>query len=1253
MGRSSRLSSFAFLLPVLVAGALATPALAGPAHYDKDSKSFRFTYTFAVLPGGGGDPQLGQVQKPTADQEKVVNDLVGRVSLLLSTVTNGRAKIGTLDYVDNIKNADLVVSLTGAPASAGFANLRAIEGQPGQIVLYYQTLVPMISQDVVLTATHELCHYIFGLTDEYTFPRGCPVRAGSACLMDNYFSSVRGFMGRFCTSADHDSEPAQQASCQDIVDQFFNKLGVEAGTPDTTTDATAAASAATDPRTAIVASAIGKVRAQHLENVSNGKKISNLKSFAEKTLKALIEQFNQDNSNPLILSKTGLGQILDSVVSAGQLIPVLQPELLGAKAFALIMQEAKRLGESVKDVKTEGSRLSKIKSGLNSYVQELVKAKRIDPKAFAPAQQKALIDQVARNAARDPSLQTLDRLVGINEISAQLDVAMAQDIITALDELNVPGTRQRLDFVQSLRSKLESAYSIPGRTFSRFGTRRTRIITPDAKPEYEYVLTQSGVYPYRSIRDRSVVQFSRLVNRSGNLQLVSPAAQTGGFQPLTARISRPFKDIPSEDASSSTGGVNIQEVISDTIDQLQRNRLENLAVLIPPGGLPIDLGAQVPKIRDQLPKDADVRLDLVLVGPAKLDTEVRDLALSTRGSVLTVTDIDEIGAIAQRLKNEQSSGNWVIIPQQATLGKQTNGNDAHDANPGLDVCNANVKAIRFAPQTGDAAKDAEALKNWKGPKTVGDISKRLGSALDRLNSLLDKDEKTNATQLEEGNRRAAQDASRALRWLRDATAPRSVKNAADSKKEGNLESSWTFDLASSPMEDKKKIDNKAFFEFLGRAREQLSRLRSSVNQMRTPSSGFANPELMAFAKQLTQESEDKPLGATTSATGEPESQPEGDTAKGSVSTLGVNLRYLDAIMRAYEHLFEASLIDQQGEVPIYKRIDRINMEKTRRAVEEARRQQTLGLAGNPPSLEGENRARLARFYAEGQAEFELIVGLTQELPNRPSVEGDKRFRMELVSDLGVRTADDAKVKFDSNASTPSLLVFRASTPQPLRPGWYTPVLVFKDPSDFAFLAGAETNFTFSVGSDRPNIQLITGLIQEPGTKSKGTVRRAEEYAAVEVQVSAPNSVLNARVMGYYQMITEGFESIDPREVEFRDDGTDAKGLSQGQVGFDQAKCDRSANDGIYTAFFPLTDVEKSTEFRIFIQADTTDGQARYIGLDNPHSGGASDDDDDSPTAGTKSKDKRTLVRQAEATKAAEGSVLKFQRATTFHFHADL
>ncbi|MBX6312309.1 MAG: hypothetical protein IRY99_05230 [Isosphaeraceae bacterium] len=1180
----------------LISSPMGRDALAGPAHYDKDTKSFRFTYTFALLPGGGGDPQLGEVQRPTPDQEEVVKRLLGQVSDLLNTITGGRARINRLDYTDNIKEADLVVSLTGAPASPGYANLSSIEGRPGQIVLYYQSLEPKITQDVVFTVVHELCHYIFGLTDEYrpdNFPRGCPVRTGPGCLMDNYYAAGgRGFMGRFCNRNDHDSEPAQPLSCQDIVDRFFSDLGVGTGGP-SGVDQTGTVAPAVDPQKLVIASAIGKVRAHRLALLDQGRGSTALQSFARAMLRDLIDQYNRGNADKLILTGSQFARVLDQIVKAGQVVPTDKPADLEAQAFAKVREEARRLGELFRDVKSESARIARIRTGLRSFLRELITAGQIDAKAFGPSEQAALADRLAREAAYGPSARTLDRLTGLGEVTTELDLAIAEDIVTILDQLEVPGTPTRLDYLTRIRSRLTKDFSIPGRTFSRFGTRRTRIITPDATDENAYVLTQAGVFPYATLRDRSVVQFSRLINssgmsdRAGKIELASPVTRAGGlgFQPLAPRIVRPFNDIPPEDPSEQRrAGIDVQGVIADTLDQLQRNRLENISLLVPPGGLGLDLGAQVPVIRSRLRSDIDVRLDLVAVGPAPIDTEVRDLVTESRGSVLTVTDIDEIGAIAQRLKNEQTSGNWVIIPLPGTFAPE-----AHEP-------------LRVKDQLAKVLKPADADSTIT---TLRQATQKLQEAL-KPGGLA---ESTRAQLVE------ALDAAHVLSESLSPENPNSLRSIAeeidkqvgeDGSVPANVKADW-----------KRRPDgvNARLLATLGPAKERLAQARHLI--ARAKRARPLDPTIQKIVEDLEKEDH-----------------------------LGPELKNLADLLRAYEHLLEATLIQSEDYVPIYARIDRKELDRARRNLQNIRKQQALGLGSVPDLDVGKQSIPLARFYAEGNAEFEMILGLSQELPSRPGIAPEQRFRLKLVSDLGMEVADTAKLRFDANTSTPSLLVFRAAAP-PLRPGWYTPVLTFVKDDDYKFLTDNEVNFTFSVASDRPNIQLITGLVQPPGSRSKGTVKRAEEYAVIEVQVSAPSSVVDARIEGYYQMITAGNERIETRAIGFRDDGTDVNGNERGAKEFDEARKDRAAQDGIYTAFIPLADVTKATEFRVFVQADTTEGRSHYIALDDPSSGDADED-----TTPQRPRDQKARLRQEEHTKAAEGKVLQFQRATSIHFHAE-
>jgi hypothetical protein len=242
---------------------------------------------------------------------------------------------------------------------------------------------------------------------------------------------------------------------------------------------------------------------------------------------------------------------------------------------------------------------------------------------------------------------------------------------------------------------------------------------------------------------------------------------------------------------------------------------------------------------------------------------------------------------------------------------------------------------------------------------------------------------------------------------------------------------------------------------------------------------------------------------------------------------------------------------------------------------------------------------------------------------------------------------------DPGASSPTLLVYRVPTVFPLPEGWYDPMLKV-DPEILKSLANSkpgqpdewdDLNFTFSVGSNRRNVQLITGLVQDPNSRTRGTLNRADGYATIQVQVSAGSSVLGARVRGFYQMIVRGSEPVVMKFVEFADGGLDG---------------DVKADDGIYTARIDIHEVEKDTEFRVFVLADTTNGQAHYIPLDDPNRGDRNADPVDVAAipAGNRPRDREAAAREAfdarklkaeQDTKAAEGTAIRFQRGTTIHF----
>ena len=226
---------------LLITSSMAAPsAFGGPARYDPKTRSFAITYTYAALPSFGMPTDqietLGQLQSATQAQDAKIRAYHKAVSDIVEDVTGGRAKIATFDYVESIKKADIIISLTGNFQRAGWAVQGAIEGRPGQVGLYYQYLDEQAPQNVVFSIGHELCHYLFGLPDEYDLSGGeavCPQQNPDSpgCLMDNYFN--RHGYRKICADSDHNPAGPRfnsqtilagtraEDSCQLRVENFF------------------------------------------------------------------------------------------------------------------------------------------------------------------------------------------------------------------------------------------------------------------------------------------------------------------------------------------------------------------------------------------------------------------------------------------------------------------------------------------------------------------------------------------------------------------------------------------------------------------------------------------------------------------------------------------------------------------------------------------------------------------------------------------------------------------------------------------------------------------------------------------------------------------------------------------------------------------------------------------------------------------------------------------------------------------------
>jgi len=1239
-----------------VGGLFSAPAHAGPATYDKDSKSFHLTYTFANLAGAGiGDQVVGAAYKPAPDEEALVKSLAGLVSDVLFKATEGRAKIGQLDYVDDIKNADIVVSKTGTPASGGWANRGAIDHRPGYLVLYYQTLLPCIKQDVVYTGAHEFCHYAFNLVDEYT-PNAsspCPNRSGPGCLMDNYYSSVRGYMGRFCNDSEHTSSADQPQSCQSIVNKFFTDRGVE---PDPTAVASSGANGI-DPRQSMIETTIGKVKAKHLEDIakkkpgsSSGTSTGGLRTFAKNFLNDLVSDFNRNNpnkSNQAIFTPSQISQAIDMIVRVGTVLPALKPAGLGVALFEQIKAEAIRLGQEVASVKSESSRVSKIKSQLQGFVAQMKKNNLFDKDDFPKDQQKDLIERLAKAEGQSQKDKDMDRLLGISDVNVQMTREIAVNIVDILDAVDAPGIPARRAVLRQFDEELKK-FSIPGRTAARFGRRRTRFINPDpydpaGTGRYDYVVTQGGVFPYISARDRGFSDFARLIDRA-RIELVEPrfsAESLLGGEPIDVRIERPFEAATSsnEPRIKAQRNINFQALLTDLYDQIQRDRLENVAVLVPPGNLPLGIEQSLDVLRAKL-QGVDVRLDLVLVGPATIPPTLRDLSVRSGGSILTITDIDEIGAIAQRLKNEETSGAWIVVPQQGTISPDP------------------------SPLPTDPDKLREEIKKLikKADSLSARIEFLLQFALDSLNEGALKVDLNPAKATPDVIARA-NEAKIVIKQMitfldmlvhdTDPSSDLGVDDRGGPFQEPNTRLGKHIVFLKQQIEAAKKLIELSKKLPLSNVKLPLSNVESDKEQVKNlidllNSNLASDKNRIETAKKQIKELLQPNL----------ESDPSAQLSLlifllERDEILGKDLVELDKLARGYEKILDVALTLSKDYVPIFERIDRTQLDVARKRLEAA------FINPNKPSpidqMESRPYAiRLARFYVEKDAVsrekdavvspgagLELIVGLSRPLPklDPPAT----RPVLEIYNDAGALVDLMQKVVFDESKSSETLLVYRVEFPRVLPEDGYTPFLIL-DQRVPKVLENNDLNFTFSAGSTRHNVQLLASVIDDVTDNSRGTLHSSDRDAVIEVHVSAGSAILDAKVVGFYQKITQGSDPIIVQTVEFQDKGQPVRPA----LGDQPEIRDKQKDDGIYTAAIPINDVHVGTEFRVFIQADTTDGlaKAKYIPLDDPNRGNPAKND---PSLGQDAK-KTDEVQKSQDT--IEGTALKFQRATSIHFRVE-
>jgi len=754
---SRRLLAASLTMFVLVA-AFGT-AIAGPARYDPKTRSFRITYTYAALPSWGMTPDqiesLGELQEATPDQDSKIRALHAAVSKILEDISDGRARISSLDYVNNIKKADVIISLTGNFQRAGWSTQGTTDGRPGQVGLYYLYLDTIPVEDVVYTMAHELSHYLFGLPDEYNLSTNQPVcpeqnPSSPGCLMDNYF--LRHGYRKICRDSDHNADgPRMNAgtilqgtraedSCQLRIDGFFkdHPPGPEAdldgdGVPDSRAGANESAISPDQPFTGkfrqVVNSATMAVRDRfHAESANGAKKkplqpdLNRFKQYAKQFLDTQLKELSGDPdfATP---TKDQITQAIEVVAQTVFSDKVSAPAKFNKDVLAQLKLKARELagtttrpgGDFLKrlfDSSSTSARLKELKpvidkvtKGLKDFIATAGMKRLI---GLAPTdstntvldpQTTRYIEQIARDAVIGSGGTTeFSSFLEAAKLHIRLNLNSTQTLNAIASELDLPGPELRRLDLNDLETKLDK-FRLPGKPFTGFGFRRTYVVAPHPlDPKFDRVRLDAGDnFFYHDIRNLTATQFMRLIQRertefvndpltSDPITTVRLDALLGDTLNLGAGLARALDRpggggravaLPTTAELASALGPNErfakqQGLITKLVEEVRRDRVENIVILAPPGGISQQLDDILEEFRALVLDHANVRVDVVLSEQGTIPLRLRDLVAQSGGSVQMGIDLDELGAVAQRLKNEVAAGSWVARPQKGYIDFSTN-----------------------------------------------------------------------------------------------------------------------------------------------------------------------------------------------------------------------------------------------------------------------------------------------------------------------------------------------------------------------------------------------------------------------------------------------------------------------------------------------------------------------------------------------------------------------------------------------------
>jgi hypothetical protein len=1102
--------------------------------------------------------------------------------------------------------------------------------------------------------------------------------------MDNYWS--RPWYHKLCAD-DHNTTVISRRqnlrfpeSCKVKVDAFFAARGVVGALP---AEAVAGPLGAGQENTeeaklrSIVATAVDRVR----RNVGKaGLTLNNLRSFARDLVVTGLKE--QD----LTRTKGEIAKAVAGIVKDALVASIPPPARFGIELARILRQKAVEVASK----SAAGDEASKITEVTTALISLAAAKAPPDPGNGFGTSELAYFDRLAEQAVLAPP----GDLEGQPKDASQVNYQMLRFLFEAVRDLssdsNPAIARTMSDRLRSL-DVLGREFGLPVPNKPRFGTRRTMIIAPSPEPADDLIPLQSGIYSYKLVRDQYLTQFAKLIQRNeiqfNKIDLRQPF-QTNvdeRFNSGPAPGQKPFVFTPKPDPTESKSAsppttapsptANVAQLLSVVLDEIRKDQLENVAVLIPPGGLPREVDDLLKHFRDEdLVRKSDIRLDVVVVGAQEVPVLLLDLCERSGGVVLTVSDTHETGAVAQRLKNEQSAGSWIAFPRQFDLacGNPKLVPPGKDSKDSKDFYfNQALNTLRISQDATDAKKkpQGETDANGKSPREVieGKAS-QISEQFDKISCSIkcklpavktDVEKKTNPL---EPDPEAAKTSDAAVKLSPGELGElRAIDGSID-----RLRNNYQEVVGALKTIDPIVTRIRSQFLAIPRIAEQpllnqpnaslpvILSLKKLAARAALKDVDAAKSILIRIDREIRPSmiEEMRTLKATI----------ESSTEKGMTADEKAALRkQLHDIEKSGDTLYQAiysALRDvERGISEVLQPINaRIKLDEFQKQVVGLDRDHALAIEDAEAGADGTRH--LIPFFGEEGAEVEIIVGLSHippfSVPSKAAqFDGKELLKVQLLDDGGKQSAYGDSLKLDPVASTQTMRVYRLPKDVSGRQSQWYRLEIAPDNGYASALLADNVRYTVSIASLRPNVQLNTGIIYEPLTASSSLTQKKIEGEAeqkptidrsmqgtfsalmpgpvVEVQVYGGTAILGATVRGIYQVLG-GNNPLDRFPgIEFKDDGKTP---------------DRVKDDGIYSAQIPLDATpDGGADYRLGIQAFA---DRRLKGRKTSNVPFEPSDE----ASEAKAKQNAKENRKSDFNTPQDAEALEFQRATSIHFRAE-